>query len=190
MTSACFFLFSFSFCFYLDLRQSREHTLVIIGQAVNRKAISSSLSLCPLMLAGPRLSSLHVTVHWGPNELPEARAEYLMRLLSVNGYCDQRRVPVHLAEGLYNGWPYCCVFQPSRRHPSGAPRPWDPSRSSGVSHQATLAHTTALLFHWGPDSDSQRKRTCVQNCLCSAHQQHAGMILLGMSCFYKASEQS
>lgn len=62
------------------------------------------------MLAGPQLSSIHVTAHCGPNELPEAQAEYLMRLLSVNGYCDQRRVPVHLAEGLHNSWPYCWVF--------------------------------------------------------------------------------
>lgn len=64
----------------------------------------------PPMLAGPQLSCIHVTAHCGPNELPEAQAEYLMKLLSVNGYCDQRRVPVHLAEGLYNSWPYCWVF--------------------------------------------------------------------------------
>jgi hypothetical protein len=63
-----------------------------------------------LMLAGPWLPSLHVTVHCSPNELPEAQAEYLMRLLSVNGYCDQRRVPVHVVEGLYNSWPYCSAF--------------------------------------------------------------------------------
>lgn len=96
---------------------------------MNRKAISSSLSLCLLMLAGPRLASLHVTAHCGPNELPEAQAEYLMRPLSMNGYCDQRRVPVHLAEGLDNGWPYCWVFQLSRRPPYAAQCLWDPSHS-------------------------------------------------------------
>lgn len=99
-----------SVLFYLDFRQSREQTLVITGHAVHRKAISSSLSLCLLMPAGPRLSSIHVTAHCGPNELPEAQAEYLMRLLSVNGYCDQRRVPVHLAEGLHSSCPCCWGF--------------------------------------------------------------------------------
>lgn len=99
------------FDFYLDLRQSREQTLVITGQPGSRKAIGGSLSFCLLPPAGPRCSRSHVTAHCGPNELPEAPAEYLMRLLSVNGYCDQRRVPVHLAEGLHNSWPHCWVFE-------------------------------------------------------------------------------
>lgn len=64
----------------------------------------------PPRAACPQLSNIHVTTHWGPNELPEAQAEYLMKLLSMNGYCDQSRVPVHLPEGLYNSRPYCWVF--------------------------------------------------------------------------------
>lgn len=98
------------FFFYLYFKQSREHTVVIIGQAVHRKAMSSSHSLslrCWPALSFPTSTSLLAEAL---NELPEARTEYLMRLLSVNGYCDQRRVPVHLAEGLYNSWPYCWVF--------------------------------------------------------------------------------
>lgn len=98
------------FCFYLDFRQSREQTLVITGQAVKEKAIGSSLSLCLQLPAGPQLSRSRVTAHRGLNELPDAQAEYLMRLLSVNGYCDQRRVRVHLAEGLHNSWLRCWVF--------------------------------------------------------------------------------
>lgn len=58
-------------------------------------------------------SRTHVTAHCGPNELPEAQAEYLMRLLSVNGYCDQGRVPVHLAEGLHNSGPTAGPFSPA-----------------------------------------------------------------------------
>lgn len=123
------------FDFYLDLRQSREQTLVITGQPGSRKAIGGSLSFCLLPPAGPRCSRSHVTAHCGPNELPEAPAEYLMRLLSVNGYCDQRRVPVHLAEGLHNSWPHCWVFETSRRQPSGAWGPGDPGHSSGVSQE-------------------------------------------------------
>lgn len=132
------------FCFYLYFRQSREQTLVIIGQAVNSRAISSSLSPCLLMLAGPRLSSIHVTAHCGPNELPEAQAEYLMRLLSVNGYCDQRRVPVHLAEGLHNSWPYCWASEPCGRRPSGA-RCRGSGPLPGASHQALVTRPTASL---------------------------------------------
>lgn len=98
------------FFFYLYFKQSREHTVVIIGQAVHRKAMSSSHSLC--LRCWPALSFPTSTslLAEALNELPEAQTEYLMRLLSVNGYCDQRRVPVHLAEGLYNSWPYCWVF--------------------------------------------------------------------------------
>lgn len=47
--------------FYLYFKQSREHTLVIIGQAMKRKAISSSLSLCLrcwLALSFPASTSL------------------------------------------------------------------------------------------------------------------------------------
>lgn len=134
------------FDFYLDLRQSREQTLVITGQAGSRKAIGGSLSLCLLPPAGPRCSRSHVTALCGPNELPEAPAEYLMRLLSVNGYCDQRRVPVHLAEGLHNSRPHCWVFETSRRQPSGAWGPRDPGHSSGVSQEPWVHPIRAPLF--------------------------------------------
>lgn len=67
--------------------------MVIIGQAVNRKAMSGTCSLC--LRCWPALSFPASTplLAEALNELPEAQTEYLMRLLSVNGYCDQRRVP-------------------------------------------------------------------------------------------------
>lgn len=177
--------------FYLDLRQSREQTLVITGQAGSRKAIGSSLSPCLLPPAGPRCSRGHVTAHCGPNELPEAPAEYLMRLLSVNGYCDQRRVPVHLAEGLHNSWPHCWVFETSRRQPSGAWGPGDPGHSSGVSQGPRVHPTRASLFrgvgdgypyHWS-------KSTFLWSCLGSPDRKYSCDDSLGCLMFLRSQSR-
>lgn len=97
-------------CFYLYFRHSREHTLVIAGQALGEATVAHSASA---LLLRPGLPSTRVSAHCGPNELPEAQAEYLMRLLSVNGYCDQGRVPAHLAEGLHNSRPTAGPFSPA-----------------------------------------------------------------------------
>lgn len=47
--------------FYLYFKQSREHTVVIIGQAVHRKGYERLTQPLPEMLASPQLSSIHVT---------------------------------------------------------------------------------------------------------------------------------
>lgn len=149
-------------CFYLYFRHSREHTPVIMGQAAHGEAtaVHSASALKP----GPGLPSTHVTAHCGPNELPEAQAEYLMRLLSVNGYCDQGRVPVHLAEGLHNSGPTAGSFSPA----GGlrlVPCHWD--ASTPASHTQPM-HTAPLRRF--PYSSHGTKSTCLPSCLCSSNQ--------------------
>lgn len=58
-----------------------------------QKGYAQRMQPLPDRLASPQLSRSTSLLAEALNELPEAQTEYLMRLLGVNGYCDQRRVP-------------------------------------------------------------------------------------------------